>query len=177
MKKIIGWSIISIALIIMIVLGAFLALEGVQVNQAAGKIGSMIDKEGGQPEKIGGVEHSTGLSADSTQEEVITVMHKMTHQKVKANDKWGVVPMTPSTVNEVYTVIDNSDFQLRSGLLKIASKWKNGQYDSIVEDHNFFWKMQEGTIGKAYEKMSQVEERDFVLTNFNQEVAQELGFL
>ena len=39
-----------------------------------------------------GIEFETGLDEDSTETEVMDVMHKMTHQKVRSQDKWGAIP-------------------------------------------------------------------------------------
>ncbi|MDQ7864863.1 DUF6241 domain-containing protein [Peribacillus frigoritolerans] len=42
-----------------------------------------------------GIEFETGLDEGSTETEVMDVMHKMTHQKVRSQDKWGAIPMSP----------------------------------------------------------------------------------
>lgn len=38
---------------------------------------------------IGGVSEELGITADSEESEVMQIMHEMTHQKVRAQDKWG----------------------------------------------------------------------------------------
>ncbi|MBR8644498.1 hypothetical protein KEH51_07685 [[Brevibacterium] frigoritolerans] len=50
-----------------------------------------------QTSEIGGVQDETGLTQNSTQEEVMDVMHHMTHQKVIAEEKWGAVEMNSKT--------------------------------------------------------------------------------
>lgn len=43
---------------------------------------------------IGGAETTLSVYDYSTQEQVITEMHHMTHQKVVAEQKWGAIPMS-----------------------------------------------------------------------------------
>ncbi|MDQ6600549.1 DUF6241 domain-containing protein [Bacillus salipaludis] len=122
---------------------------------------------------IGGVQYDIKLDKSSSQEAVIEVMHKMTHQKVKAKEKWGAVPMIPDTINQVYNIVKNSDFELKSDLLAILEKWKVGNFEEIAEDHNYFWQQQGGTVGKAYGTMTKAEEKTFIANNFGDELAKQ----
>jgi len=115
---------------------------------------------------IGGIEYDTGLAEDSTEAEVIDVMHKMTHQKVRAEKKHGAIPMVEDTINQVYDLVLNSSFPNKEKMLEIADKWKNGWFDTIDSDHNFFWELQDGQIGKAYGVLSRDEEKTFIKNNF-----------
>lgn len=115
-----------------------------------------------------GIDFETGLSEGSSEKEVMAVMHKMTHQKVRAQEKWGAIPMGPQIINEVYHVIKTSTFKNKETMLEIATEWKNRDFSSIVEHHNYFWKLHEGTIGKAYGTLSRVEEKEFIEQHFKQ---------
>lgn len=44
------------------------------------------------------------------EDRTISTMHKMTHQKVYASDKWGAVEMTNGRVNRLYDIVKNSSF-------------------------------------------------------------------
>ncbi|MBR8644507.1 hypothetical protein KEH51_07750 [[Brevibacterium] frigoritolerans] len=94
------------------------------------------------------------------------VMHKMTHQKVRSQDKWGAIPMSPKIIEEVYKIVDSSDFQHRDKLLSIAARWRAFDFSTIVQDHNFFWEDKEGTVGKAHGTLSPAEEVEFIEVNF-----------
>ncbi|WP_440970631.1 DUF6241 domain-containing protein [Peribacillus frigoritolerans] len=85
-----------------------------------------------------GIEFETGLDEGSTETEVMDVMHKMTHQKVRSQDKWGAIPMSPKIIEEVYKIVDSSDFEHRDRLLSIAARWRDFDFSTIVQDHNFF---------------------------------------
>jgi len=123
-----------------------------------------------QTGKIGGVTYDTALTDSSTEDEVVQVMHQMTHQKVKAKEKWGAVPMLEDTINQVYSLVAKSDFEHKTELLAIVDKWKNGDFEGIDEDHNYFWKLQGGTVGKAYGILSEQEEEEFIKNNYKEEV-------
>ncbi|MEI5906974.1 DUF6241 domain-containing protein [Bacillus spongiae] len=123
-----------------------------------------------QTKNIGGeLIYELDLDSSSTQEEVIEIMHNMTHQKVKAEKKWGAIPMSDNTINQVYEFISTSNFSKKDDLLRITEKWKNGDFSSIVQDHNYFWEYQGGTVGKAYGVMSSQEEATFIENNFKDE--------
>ncbi|PAK40862.1 DUF6241 domain-containing protein [Peribacillus simplex] len=113
-----------------------------------------------------GIEFETGLDEGSTETEVMDVMHKMTHQKVRSQDKWGAIPMSPKIIEEVYKIVDSSDFHHRDRLLSIAARWRDFDFSTIVQDHNFFWEDKAGTVGKAHGTLSRAEEVEFIEVNF-----------
>lgn len=45
--------------------------------------------------------------ADWNESKTLDVMHKMTHQKVLASEKWGAVEMRADRINELYTLVKN----------------------------------------------------------------------
>jgi hypothetical protein len=102
-------------------------------------------------------------------------MHNMTHKKVKAEEKWGAVPMIPDTINKVYDIVVNSQFEQKNDLLAILAKWKDGHFRQIDIDHNYFWNYKDGTIGKAYGVMSKSEEDTFILNNFGADFVNQLS--
>ncbi len=122
-----------------------------------------------QTKKIGGITYELNISETPKEHEVIKVMHHMTHQKVKADDKWGATPMIPDTINKIYDIISKSDFARKEELLAIAERWKNGDFSRADDDHNYFWDYQNGSIGKAYGLLNETEERRFILNNFGDE--------
>ncbi|MET3321692.1 UNVERIFIED_ORG: hypothetical protein ABIC97_004795 [Peribacillus simplex] len=119
-----------------------------------------------QTSEIGGVQDETGLSQNSTQEEVMNVMHHMTHQKVIAEEKWGAVEMNSENINAVYEIVNDSDFMLKGDLLNIVTGWKEGNFDNVAQDHNYFWEYQRGTVGRATGTLNSNEEAKFIENNF-----------
>ncbi|MGE7723344.1 PRK06770 family protein [Bacillus cereus] len=115
------------------------------------------------------------ITKDSQEYEVIKAMHSMTHQKVVAEQKWGAIPMTKLHAEAVKDILNNTNFEKKAELLAIAERWANGDFSKIVEDHNYFWTEQEGSIGKATGTMDSTEEQTFVLNNFGEKVAQQMS--
>ncbi|MCM3571008.1 DUF6241 domain-containing protein [Neobacillus mesonae] len=135
------------------------------------KDNTAVKAEEDQTAKIGGVTYKVDLTEESSQDEVIDVMHKMTHQKVKAEEKWGAVPMIPDTIQQVYEIVSKSDFDRKDELLSILEKWKKGQFSDVDSDHNYFWDYQDGTVGKAFGILSKEEEKKFIANNFGDDFA------
>ncbi|WP_433958719.1 DUF6241 domain-containing protein [Cytobacillus horneckiae] len=106
------------------------------------------------------------ISKNSTQEEIIDVMHQMTHQKVRAEKKEGAIPMSHDTIAQVYQIVVNSDFERKADLLAMLEQWKIGNFSSVDSDHNYFWEYQGGSSGMAYGRLSLAEEEAFIKENF-----------
>jgi CBS domain-containing protein len=141
-------------------------IERLQEEEAKREEEKAAEEVSQQTGFIGGIQYDTMLTPGSTEEQVMEVMHKMTHQKVRAERKIGAIPMVEDTIIQVYNIVSNSDFGNKEKMLEIAGKWKNGWFDTIDYDHNFFWKHQEGEVGKAYGVMTSVEEQEFIKNNF-----------
>jgi hypothetical protein len=120
-----------------------------------------------QTSYIGEVTFDTNLNVNSTKLDVIVVMHKMTHQKVRAEEKRGAIPMSDDTIQQVYDVVTVNNFDNKVSLLRILDKWKNGNFKNIDENHNYFWSLQGGEVGEAYGKLSPTEEAEFIKNNFS----------
>lgn len=119
-----------------------------------------------QTKNIGGQFFALELTDDTMEGDIIDIMHKMTHQKVKAEDKWGAIPLSEDTVSQVIEFLGKSNFASKEALIDIANKWKSGDFQTIDDDHNYFWQWQGGTVGRAYGIMSPAEEEEFIRNNF-----------
>jgi hypothetical protein len=106
------------------------------------------------------------INENSSEIEVIEVLHEMTHQKVKAEEKWGNVPMHPKTIDRVYQIINNSNFERKEHLLDIVEKWRMGDFSSADIDHNYFWTIEHGTVGKANGLFTIEEEIQYIKEHF-----------
>ena len=95
--------------------------------------------------------------------EIISTMHKMVHQKVKSSEKWGFVEMTKKEISNVKRDIENSTgFQYKMKLFSIINRWEKGDFSQTVEEHNFLWSLQGGDTGKATERLSPEEEKQYI---------------
>jgi hypothetical protein len=55
---------------------------------------------------------------------------------------------------------------LKEKLLEIAAKWRNDNFLDIIEDHNYFWELDAGQVGKAYRVLKPSDEERFIENNF-----------
>ena len=121
-------------------------------------------------ENIDTVDFDTELRPSSTEKETWAVMNKMCHQKIYAKEKWGAIPMIPSTINQVYQVVEKSQYDSKSELLLILEKWKKGDFTTIDYDHDYILRLQDGNVGHAIRVLTPEEEADFIVKNFNNQL-------
>lgn len=126
-----------------------------------------------QSRKISGALSSLNITSNSTEDDVLAVMHMMTHQKIIANDKWGAILMTADNLETVHAILEPSNFSKKKELLNIIIRWKAGDFSSVDHDHNTIWRLQGGTIGKAQGIMTAEEERWFIIHNFGEDAAKD----
>ena len=136
-------------------------------NEAHGKAVHSESNKADTTAKIGGVQYSLGIDENSSEMEVIEVMHKMTHQKVEAEEKWGAIEMTPKAIDQNYDIVSKSNFEHKNILLEMLNRWKKGDFSQIVDDHNWFWSLQDGTIGESTRALTSDEEQEFIANNFS----------
>lgn len=108
-----------------------------------------------------------GIDHDSTKDEVMTVMHRMTHQKVAADEKWEAIEMTHKNIKTVHDIVTNSKFPNKNNMLEILTDWKASDFSHIVADHNWFWNYEEGEVGEAIRPFTHEEEKAFIEAYFS----------
>jgi len=104
-----------------------------------------------------------------TDEEVQNAIHQMSHQKVKADKKWGMIPLTKERVVRLIDVVEGNkdNFKHESTYLKILNRWKVDDFSRVDEDHNIIWTLQNGTVGRATGILTYEEELRFISKYFN----------
>ena len=100
------------------------------------------------------------------------VIHAMSHQKVRADDKWGFLPLTQVRVQRLTEVVEmnESNYENASIYLDILSRWAENDFSRADKDHNAIWKLQNGTVGEAYGVLTYEEEKEFIKKYFKIEV-------
>jgi hypothetical protein len=119
-----------------------------------------------QTKKVKGAKKDFIISKTSNEEAIIEDMHLMTHQKVQAEHKQGAIEMTKDHVDLIYDVVKQSDFGHKDKLISILNRWKQNDFNKIVDDHNVLWKIQGGKVGKATDRLTTQEEKEFIKNNF-----------
>ncbi|PGZ33586.1 hypothetical protein COE50_10915 [Bacillus anthracis] len=184
-KKILIWlgSIVGLVVLTFGITIGLLYWAGNSAGEKASKEKDMSEYKEAPKEKeveeevtaqIDGVFMNLPITESSSEEEVLTAMHHMSHQKVIAQKKWGVIPMSRKNAEKVRDILNNSNFEKKAELLEIAERWVKGDYSQIIYDHNYFWRTQDGTVGKATGVLDLASEKEFVSNNFGEEILEQL---
>lgn len=174
MKKIV-LSLVGIACLVALVFGGqwlFNKTKSKEEEIATASAEEIAEGKSPQSKLVPDVLPSPDINSNSSQDDVISVMHKMTHQKIIANEKWGAILMTQENIVTVHEIIELSNYPNKNELLKITKRWINGDFGSVDNDHNIIWTLQGGSIGRAQGIMTPEEERWFIIHNFGEEVAE-----
>ena len=89
-------------------------------------------------------------------------IHGMSHQKVKADEKWGFYKITDERIDWLIEGLKIADLKHKSVYEEILNKWDKGDFSTADDDHNAIWNLQGGTIGKAYGILTPEEEKAYI---------------
>lgn len=106
-------------------------------------------------------------------EQILEVIHSMSHQKVVADDKWSHIPLIEETIDQLYYFLQRDNLRLREDeryfFLNMITKWKNKDFSGTLEVHNATWSMLGGTIGEANDLMSKEDEKKYIIEAFGED--------
>lgn len=105
------------------------------------------------------------MPMDMLESSVQHAIHIMSHQKIKADRKWGFLQITPQRIDRLIEVVEANSYQYEATYLSILYAWKEGDFSRVDQDHNAIWKLQGGTIGEATGVLSLQEEIEFLEEN------------
>ncbi|CQR46038.1 hypothetical protein BN1058_00282 [Paraliobacillus sp. PM-2] len=178
--KVYHWIVMTLVVVLIGVLSFF----GVQIYQDFYSNSNMPDSEVDQQQKetegkqvtelseekfknnqdkdlnpFGDTTSQTGLTNSDYQEYI----HQMSHQKVKADEKWGFYLITEERINWLLEGLEQVELgENEAAYQSILKRWSNDDFSQADEDHNTVWRMQGGTIGKATDILSESEEEAFI---------------
>lgn len=134
-------------------------------NSEQRKIAEMIKERDEQ----GGVINSEGTTEklfplNMREEEMQYAIHYMSHQKVKADKKWGHLQIIPERIERLIEVVqaNEQEYDYSRVYIDILNRWKKNDFSSAVSDHNKIWKLQGGNIGEAKRLLSSKEEKEYI---------------
>lgn len=113
---------------------------------------------------------ANAASPDMEETQVQIYLHHMTHQKVKADKKWGAVEMTPQKIEDLLVIVNANAKLYEHGeyYQAVLKEWQAGDFSNSVEVHNFIWNLQGGTVGRATRLLDEQEEQAYVEKNFSE---------
>src|SRR5690625_4610589 len=179
-KKILGLML----LILILVIGAFIAIIYFDVNEnyftkekETNSNAGIENENVSEVVKVGNVEKNeenidkyvNPFHEEYKQEELSDrhyqdYIHKMSHQKVIADTKWGFYKITDERIEWLLKSLEINYESLYEGKTyrDILSKWKNGNFSQVDQDHNVIWRLQGGSIGEATGILNAEEEKEYV---------------
>ncbi|GGA82314.1 DUF6241 domain-containing protein [Ornithinibacillus halotolerans] len=89
-------------------------------------------------------------------------IHGMSHQKVKAEQKWGFYQINEERINWLLEGLDLVKLNHEHTYRTILEKWAKGDFSTADDDHNAIWQLQGGTIGRATGILSPEEEKAYI---------------
>ncbi|MFD1850086.1 DUF6241 domain-containing protein [Oceanobacillus bengalensis] len=89
-------------------------------------------------------------------------IHGMSHQKVKAEEKWGYYEIHPERIQWLLEGLDVVEINNETVYRKILERWAEGDFSKVDDDHNAIWTLQGGTIGEATGILSPEEEQAYI---------------
>lgn len=112
---------------------------------------------------------------DLKEETMQSILHEMSHQKIKADEKWGKFLITRERVQRLLEVakLNETSYEHSEVYVRILEKWVKGDFSSADKDHNDIWTLQDGTVGKADGLLSPVEEIKYIAKHFKTNSSEE----
>lgn len=104
-------------------------------------------------------------SGELTSSEYNEYIHGMSHQKIKAEKKWGFYEIHPERIKWLLDGLEKVEIENEDTYREILQKWNDGDFTSIDQDHNAIWRIQGGTVGKATGILSVNEEQEYINEN------------
>jgi len=133
--------------------------EGTITEKATEDGGKIIEVDEGIKEPV---EEEFPLTMEDYQ--LANAIHFMSHQKIEADEKWGLLPLTTERVTRLINVIETNqnDYKNSELYLNILNRWSKNDFSQIDRDHNKIWALQGGTIGRATGILSYEEELEYI---------------
>lgn len=96
--------------------------------------------------------NTAGSSINTKNEQnIYKTLHEMSNTKIIAEDNliFGEIDITPNKIKEIKENVQQSTFPDKDYLLQILDRWDKGNFNQVVDEHNYFWDKLNGTVGKA----------------------------
>lgn len=134
-------------------------------NDETGKAEQRVSTEEADEVELNPFGH-TVQKKDMDDHYMLSYIHYMSHQKVRAEHKWGFYEITDERIQWLLDALDEAIYPLdrEEKYREILTRWANGDFSQVDKDHNFVWKIQGGTKEeeKATGILSEEEEKEYI---------------
>src|SRR5690606_7353114 len=97
---------------------------------------------------------------------VQTAIHRMSHQKIRADAKWGFLPLTEERVQRRIEVVEANDYKHSETYMARLKRWERHDFSQADKHHNAMWTIQNRTLAKAAALLRIQEEKAFIGKHF-----------
>ncbi len=168
MKQVALAALISIAVLALLAIGGFFAIQNSSSEkEEAPSSTSPSSKEQSTSQAPAQEEFAGSLSAPATLSDgmgevsVQLYIHEMTHNKIYADVKYGSRPITAEGIATLKEIVQKNDYQDEKFYLETLNAWEEGNFSNAVNVHNTIWTWHGGTIGKAQRMMTEAEQQAY----------------
>ncbi|UKS64984.1 DUF6241 domain-containing protein [Rossellomorea marisflavi] len=162
-------GIILGAVLLVTVAGVYMALESLErvPKSAQSKEGSAsaADVKSNQSTvtgKVDGNPFEEDVKTPISEKLMRQYIHAMSHQKVRAGEKWSFFEITDERIAFLLQQLDEKNYKNDEEYRDILTRWEKGDFSQAVGDHNTVWRLMGGNIGKAKGLLSAKQEKDYL---------------
>lgn len=170
MKQVAIAALVSIAVLALLAIGGFLAIQNSssEKEEAPSPTRAIPSEQPTsqappQEEFAGSLNTPATLSDDMKEVAVQYYIHEMTHNKVYADVKRGSRPMTAEGIATLKAIVEKNDYKDEKFYLETLNAWEEGNFSNAVNVHNTIWTWHGGTIGKAKRMMTEDEQQAYAI--------------
>lgn len=160
--------IVSMVVIVGVMVYVFLAPVYFSEDTVQHKLVKQVQKAARQRvnQKIASPNGGELFSENMTEAQVKRAIHLLSHQKIRAEEKWGAEEVTQEKIELLLKEVQENNFRDTDLYFRILTAWAKGDFSRADLDHNAVWELQEGTVGRATGLLTPEEEKVFIEDNF-----------
>ncbi|QHA37901.1 hypothetical protein D5E69_20390 [Rossellomorea marisflavi] len=163
-------GIILGAVLLVTVVGVYITLESLEPERKSAhesKEGS-ASAAGVKPNKhtftgkVDGNPFEGDVKTPISEELMRQYIHAMSHQKVRAGEKWSFFEITDERIAFLLQQLDEKNYKNDEEYREILTQWQKGDFSQVVGDHNTVWSLMGGNIGKAKGLLPAKQEKEYL---------------
>ncbi|MBV6685725.1 hypothetical protein KV679_18715 [Bacillus sp. JRC01] len=162
-------GIILGAVLLVTVAGVYMVLESLErepkTTQSKEGSASVVDVKSNKSTvtgKVGGNPFEEDVKTPISEKLMRQYIHAMSHQKVRAGEKWSFFEITDERIAFLLQQLDEKNYKNDEEYREILTQWQKGDFSQAVGDHNTVWRLMGGNIGKAKGLLSAKQEKEYL---------------
>jgi Family of unknown function (DUF6241) len=164
-------SIILGTVLLVTVAGVYMALESLEPDHKSAQEGQeegaarAAEVKSNKPTVTGNVDGNPfegDVKTPISEKLMRQYIHAMSHQKVRAGEKWSFFEITDERIAFLLQQLDEKNYKNDEEYRDILTRWQKRDFSQAVGDHNTVWRLMGGNIGKAKGLLSAKQEKEYL---------------